>query len=336
MTWAKKFLKNSFRNLRKKSPQKPKLIIVVGPTASGKSGLGIFLALRLSSGQAQKQFGIQGAEIISADSRQIYRGMNLGTGKVKKDKRLSAEFYSNGIRHHLLDVANPRKDFSVAQYKKLGEKAIADIFRRGKIPIIVGGTGFYINALLGQDFPEVPPNRQLRSQFEKLTVEVLFQKLKDLDPRRANTIDAKNKRRLIRALEIVLATGKTVPKIESKLKYDVLWLGLNPKNLQERIKKRLGRRFQEGMVAEVAGLHKQGVSYRRLENFGLEYSWIAQYLQKDISEPVMKDGLLKAIFHYAKRQMTWFKRNRETRWIPSKLQALKLSSEFLKDSGDLR
>ncbi|HYU64874.1 MAG TPA: tRNA (adenosine(37)-N6)-dimethylallyltransferase MiaA, partial [Candidatus Paceibacterota bacterium] len=250
--------------------------------------------------------------------------MDIGTGKVsKKEQRL--------VKHHLIDIIDPKNPpaggFSVAQYKKLGEKVIADILKRGKIPIIVGGTGFYINALLGQHFPEVPPNKKLRAKLEKQTAEQLFQQLKKLDPRRATNIDAKNRRRLIRALEIVFITGKPITKIEFQSKYNVLWLGLNPKNLREQIIKRLEQRLRQGMIQEVKKLHAQGVSYRRLENFGLEYRWTAQYLQKKISLPEMKEGLLRAIFQYAKRQMTWFKRNKDIHWIANKSQALNLAQK---------
>jgi len=290
--------------------EKLKLIVIVGPTASGKSDLGIFLAQKISG------------EIISADSRQLYRGMDIGTGKVsKKEQKL--------VPHHLLDVANPKNDFSVALYKKLGEEVLSDIFKRGKIPIIVGGTGFYIDALLGQDFPEVPPNKKLRAKLEKQSAEQLFTRLKKLDPRRAKVIDKKNKRRLIRALEIVIITGKPIPLLKTELKYNVLWLGIRPKDLKNRIKKRLEQRFKRGMIQEVQKLHANGVSYRRLENFGLEYGWVAQYLQKYITLEEMKGGLLKAIFRYAKRQLTWFKPKNEIHWIKTKSQALRLARQFL-------
>ena len=160
-----------------------KIIVVLGPTSSGKSDLAVALALRLSSGQAQKKFGIRGAEIISADSRQVYQGMNLGSGKItKKEMR--------GVPHYLLDVASPKRRFTAAQYKKLAQATIKKIHRQNKLPIICGGTGFYIQALTDNlALPKVKPNLKLRAQLEKLSTPKLYQQLKKLDPRRAKNID---------------------------------------------------------------------------------------------------------------------------------------------------
>src|SRR3989338_279945 len=183
-----------------------KIIVIIGPTASGKSDLGIKLALRLNSGQAKK-YGINGAEIISADSRQVYRGLDIGTGKVtKKEQKI--------IKHHLIDVVSPKKIFTADDFKKLGQKVLIDLASQSKLPIIVGGAGLYIDVLLGRvHIPEITPNPKLRRRLEKLPVEHLFKMLKKLDPQRAKTIESKNKRRLVRALEIVLTTGQPVPKL---------------------------------------------------------------------------------------------------------------------------
>ena len=313
--------------------QRPKIVAVVGPTASGKSDMGIFLAKKIST-RGGLSSGWQGAEIISADSRQVYRRLDIGTGKVPRDgnsklKILNSKqaqnskfkiqnntYFSSGIRHHLIDVVSPKKQFTADNFKKLGEKALKEILAKNKVPIIVGGTGFYIDVLLGRmSVAEVPPNKKLRARFDKLTVEHLFKMLKKLDPRRAKTIDPKNKRRLIRALEIVLTTGKPVPGPAVSNKYQVLWIGLKPKNLETRIKKRLDARLEQGMVKEVKTLLKSGVSKRRLYNFGLEYRWLTRYLNKEVGYKEMKEGLLRDIIKYSKRQMTWFKRNKEVRWI---------------------
>src|SRR3989344_6083440 len=251
----------------------PKIIVVIGPTASGKSDLALRLALWLRSGRIVKQLGVSGAEIISADSRQVYRGMDIGTGKVPRDKhkghlstKALSPFVSSGIQHHLIDVTSPKKQFTADDFKNLGEKAIQDVISRNKIPIIVGGTGFYIDVLLGRmSVAEVPPNRKLRERFDKLSAEHLFKMLRKLDPQRTKTIDSKKKRRLIRALEIVLITGRPIPKPVLSIKYKVLWLGLNPKNLKERIKVRLDERLKQGMIEEVINLRKQGVSWKRLD-----------------------------------------------------------------------
>lgn len=300
------------------------MIAVIGPTASGKSDLALRLALWLRSGRIEKQFGVKGAEIISADSRQVYKGMDIGTGKVtKKEQGL--------VRHHLLDVANPKKVFTVSDFKKLGGKAIDDIVSHHKLPIIVGGTAFYVDALLKDlHLPEVPPNKKLRAHLDKLGIELLFEKLKKLDPERAGNIDPKNKRRIIRALEIIEARGK-VPPLDTNYSllttnYNVLWLGIRPKDLNIKIEKRLDIRLKQGMVREVINLHNPpaggGVSWRRLDDFGLEYRWISRWLKNHknnksdlFSNSQEYENLLRNIIKYSKRQMTWFKRNKKIHWI---------------------
>ena len=327
----------------------PKIIVVIGPTASGKSDLALRLT-KLAQGKAFKKAGITSAEIISADSRQVYRGMDIGTGKVLRDKNFPVpnlkfknqnekfrDFYSKGIRHYLIDVASPKKQFTASDFKKLGEKAIQEILKNGKIPIVVGGTGFYIDILLGRmQTAEVPPDPKLRRHFDKLSAKHLFSMFRKLDPQRAETIDSHNKRRLVRVLEIVLSTAKPVPPLNPKYlirntKYQVLWLGINPskKKLAERIKKRLDKRFRQGMVQEVNRLHRQGVSWKRLDNFGLEYRWISRYLRNLISKEEMRENLYRDIIKYSKRQMTWFKRNKEINWINNIKTAEKLIRRFM-------
>ncbi len=294
----------------------PKAVVVVGPTASGKSDLGIKIARKYNG------------EIISADSRQVYRGMDIGTGKVsKKEQKM--------VRHHLLDVASPKKQFNASDFKKQGEKAIKEITAKGKIPIIVGGTGFYIDILLGRmAAPEVPPNKRLRAELEKQSAEQLFKRLEKLDPRRAKVIDRHNKRRLVRAIEIFMATGKSSLDTNYKIpdsKYNILWLGVRPKDLEKRIEKRLDARLKQGMVREVEKLHKQSVSWKRLNDFGLEYRWVSKYLQGLISKEEMRENLLKDIIKYSKRQMTWFKINQEIHWVKNKKATDKLVATFLKN-----
>ena len=279
--------------------KKIKIIAIVGPTASGKSALAIEMARHLNG------------EIISADSRQVYRGMEIGTGKITKNERKI-------VRHYMIDVINPNRQFTVSIFKELAEKNIIDIAKRGKTPIICGGTGLYIDALLyNMNFPNVPPNKKLRAKLEKQSVEQLFKQLCKLDPERADNIDAHNKRRLIRALEIIDATGRPVPINKMSTKYDILWYGITwPKNaLNRRIKQRLDKRFNKGMVDEVRRLKRSGVTWKRLYDFGLEYRWISLYLQNRITLQKMKDNLYHEIVQYSKRQMTWFKRNKNIRWI---------------------
>ncbi len=294
---------------------RPKVIAVVGPTASGKSDLAIALARRFRG------------EVVSADSRQVYRGMDIGTGKVtKREQRLA--------RHWLLDVADPRTQFTAADFQRLGRAAVTDILSRGKLPIVCGGTGFYVDALLyDTPLPAVPPNRALRMQLERQSTDALVSQLTELDPDRAAGIDPHNRRRLVRALEIVLATGKPVPPPAARhARYDILWLGVTwPKAvLDSRIATRLDARLRRGMVAEVRRLHAHGVSWERLDAFGLEYRWVARFLRGNISRAEMRDGLLADIRAYAKRQMTWFKRNKDIAWISGETQAMRLTERFLR------
>lgn len=276
------------------------LIVVCGPTATGKSDYAVKLARELSG------------EIISADSRQVYKGLDIGSGKITKREM-------KGVPHHLLDVASPKRVFSVTQYKKLADKAIKDILKRNKIPIICGGTGFYIDAVVyDQNFPEVKPNKTLRKQLSLFSPTELFQKLQNLDPDRALDIDSQNKVRLIRAIEIATVLG-SVPKMvrQAHHKYDVEWhyLDFPDDELKNRIHIRLFARIR-GIATEVKKLHNQGVSFARLEALGLEYRYMALYLQKkpfgNAQDKLSKEEMLKdlemAIWHYAKRQRTWFKK----------------------------
>ena len=300
----------------------PKIIVIVGPTASGKSALALRLA-KLAQGKAFKKAGILGAEIISADSRQVYRNMDIGTGKVtKKEQKI--------VKHHLIDVTSPKKQFTVNDFKRLGDRAIEEILTKEKTPIIVGGTGFYIDILLGRmQVAQVSPNKKLRAKLEKQSAEQLFKRLQKIDLNYSKIIDRHNKRRLIRALEIVLSTGSPIPKPIISNKYQVLWLGINPKNLEKRIAKRLDHRFAHGMISEVKNLIKNGSGHKRLQSFGLEYKWISLYLQNKISYLEMHENLLRDIIRYSKRQMTWFKRNREIRWLKDTKTTERLARCFL-------
>ena len=291
---------------------KQKVIAIVGPTASGKSALGVYLA---------KKFG---GEIISADSRQVYRGLNIGAGKVTKREM-------QGITHHLLDVVKPKKRFNADDFVRLAEKACSSFLQKARTPIVVGGAGFYVDALLGRlTLPHVPPNSALRTQLEKKSVEQLFTMLKKLDPRRSKTIEPEHKRRLIRAIEVAKTLGKSpVPKKQEK--YEILWLGLSPspKTLQQNIHVRLFARISRGMIAEAKRLHTRGISYKRMEELGLEYRYLARLLQNKISREQFTTELEREINHYAKRQMRWFRRNKNIRWIKNRTEALRLAKTFL-------
>jgi len=294
--------------------RKNKLIVILGPTASGKTDLSIKLAKKFRG------------EVVSADSRQVYKGMNIGTGKITKKEM-------DGIPHYLLDVVSPKKRFSVIQYQKLALAAIEKIQKKNKIPFLVGGTGFYIQSIVdGIIIPQVKPDWKLRKKLEEKTAEELFLKLKKLDPRRAENIDKYNKRRLIRAIEIILKTKKPIPLLEKKPPlFEALIIGIkkNPEELKILIKKRLLKRLRHGMINEVIKLHGQGVSWKRLEEFGLEYRYVAQYLQDRLSYNEMIEKLQKEIEHYSKRQMTWFKRDNRIHWIENEKDARKILYQYL-------
>jgi tRNA dimethylallyltransferase len=278
--------------------KKPKIIVIVGPTASGKTALSIELAKRFDG------------EVISADSRQVYRGLDIGSGKVTRDEM-------RGVPHHLLDVADPKTVYTVADFVRDGRKAVEDITARGKVPVVVGGTFFYTDALLGKvSMPEIAPNEKLREELEKKNVEELFALLSEKDLARARTIDKDNPRRLVRALEIVDAVGVVPDNIREEL-YEILTLGISiPKEeLHKNIRERLTKRMGAGMLEEVEGLVRGGVSYERLESFGLEYRYVAEYLQHKITEEEMLSLIETKSRQFAKRQMTWLKRDGSIVWV---------------------
>lgn len=280
-----------------------KILIIVGPTASGKTALAIELAKKLDG------------EVVSADSRQVYRGLDIGTGKVTKREM-------ECIPHHLLDVASPKKAFTADDFVTRAERAIVDISKRGKLPIIAGGTGFYIDALVGRiTLPDVPPNPALRKKLHPKTAEKLYALLKKKDPARAASMDTpserNNKVRLIRALEIAEALGINPTPSAQGQKYNTLWVGINPplKALEQKISQRLSQRLKIGMIAEAKRLHAGGLSYKRMEALGLEYRSLARFLQGKITRTEMEAELGRDIRRYAKHQLSYWKRNTEIKWI---------------------
>ena len=293
---------------------KPKIIVVVGPTSSGKSDLAVELAKKFNG------------EVVSADSRQVYVGMDIGTGKVTKKEMA-------GIPHHLLDVANPKDTYTVAEFKRDADKAILDILKRDKLPILCGGTGYYIKAVVDDvALPEVKPDKKLRTEMENKSASELFKILKKLDIRRANEIDRHNRRRLVRAIEIATHLGE-VPKPHINERFNALFIGIHTpdKILRERIDKRLIDRIKRGMVAEAKRLHAEGVSWKRMDDLGLEYRFLAQLLQSKITKEDMINKLSTAIWQYAKRQKTWFGNEDRIEWVnQGELEkAIELSRKFL-------
>jgi len=295
---------------------KPKVIVILGPTATGKSELAVKLA--------QKYNG----EVISADSRQVYKGLDIGTGKITKNEMC-------GVPHYMLDVTSPQKVYSVAEYQKQVSLVVKDIISRNKLPIICGGSGFYIQSIVdGIVLPEVPPNKKLRKGLEKKSLKDLILILKKLDKNRLKNIDIKNPVRLIRAIEIAKALG-SVPKIKNKKsRYDILQIGLTPpsEKLKIKIHNRLLTRIKAGMIKEAESLHKNGLPYKRMRELGLEYRFLADYLEKKLSKDEMIEKLNTEIYRYSKRQMTWFKRDKKIKWFnpDKKIEIQKEVENFLK------
>lgn len=275
-----------------------RVIAIIGPTAVGKSALGVAMAQKL------------GGEVISGDSRQVYRGLNLGTGKVTTEEM-------DGVQHHLIDVADPTTQYTVNDFVRVGRSALQDITARGKVPIVVGGTGLYIDALLGRVSLDAPPvDTELRTRLSLLSDETLKEELRKVDPKSYARVDLKNRRRVQRALEIAL-TNSTKTVEQTGIIYDIGWIGLTlPRELlKAKIHARLVARLEAGMLNEARQLHVGGLSYERMEALGLEYRYMARHLEGQITYDEMVQQLDSEIYKYAKRQITWFKRNKDIQWF---------------------
>jgi len=294
-----------------------KIVVILGPTASGKSDLAVVLACEFNG------------EIISADSRQVYKGLDIGSGKITKKEM-------KGVPHYLLDVVQPRTVFSVARFKQLAERKIDEILKRGKLPILCGGTGFYIQTIVANAvYPTVKPDPKLRAVLEALPPNKLFALLKKMDPDRARTIEAKNPRRLIRALEIAHAPRSSRTTISSPTTTNsFLEIGIKTEKiiLDKRIEKRFLARVKKGLVAEAKKLHQQGLTYKRFSEIGLAHKYLALYLRGKISKKDLIEKSIQAEKKYAKRQRTWFKRDKEIQWfeLSERAKIKKCVSVFLK------
>lgn len=277
----------------------PKIVCVLGPTASGKSDMAVEIALRF------------GGEVISADSRQVYRGLDIATGKITKEEM-------RGVPHHLLDVADPKDQYSVSHFKRDAEKAIDDILSRGKLPILCGGTYQYIQAVADNFItPEIPPDASLRDELSKRTTDELLLELQTLDPARAKKIDPKNPRRLVRAIEIARTLG-AVPEVpDAPKKYDALKIAIqtDKETLRERIVARVKKRFALGMAEEAEKLHQNGLPYERMNDLGLEYRYLAKFLQGKISREKLEEEVAFKDWQYAKRQLTWLRSDKAIEWF---------------------
>jgi tRNA dimethylallyltransferase len=300
-----------------------KIIVILGPTASGKSELAVKLAKKFNG------------EIISADSRQVYKGLNIGAGKVPRDKNSKSQiqkqpYFYKGIRHYLLDVASQKRTFTVTRYQKLAKKALKDIIKRGKIPIVCGGTGLYIDALIYDlKFPKAPPQKKLRVKLEMLELPKLLELLKKLDPERYEVIDKKNKRRIIRAIEIAKTLGKA-PKIKKISPYDVLKIGVSvsKEKLKKRINQRVDKMIKSGLMQETKRLFKKYPADLPVFNT-IGYKEIIEYLRGKISLPEAISLIKKNTYQYAKRQMTWFRRYPDVNWIKKQSEAINPVKNFI-------
>lgn len=290
-----------------------KIIVILGPTAAGKSQLAIKIAKKFKG------------EIISADSRQVYKGLDIGTEKIAKKEQ-------QGIKHYMIDIAKPQNLYTVIQYQRAAKKILNKILKKRKIPLIAGGTGFYIDTLIyDYKLPAVAPQKGLRKKLQKKSTGELIQMLQGLDPKRAANIDLNNRRRLIRALEIVLKTGTPVPEIKKQSPYQILKIGLkkSPNQLRQLINQRLDKTLKKGLIEETKKLHKKGLSWKRLEELGLEYRLAANYLRGLIPYEQMIKKMQKEIYHLAKRQMTWFKKDKSIIWVRSSQKAFVVCRDWL-------
>lgn len=291
-----------------------KLIVILGPTASGKTGLSVRLAQKFNG------------EIVSADSRQIYIGMDIGTAKVTK-KEMS------GVPHHLIDIVYPNQEFTLAQYKAEAITAIQDIRQRNRQPFLVGGTGLYIQTVVDNlDIPRVPPDKALRAKLEKQSNDELFARLQKLDPLTARRIDRRNPRRLVRALEVCLKTKKPFSQLRKKDKplFDSLQIGLCPEadDLKKRIAARTAKMIKLGLIQEVDNLLKKYPSDLPALN-SIGYQEIISYLRGEIDLAQTQDLIIKNTWQYSRRQMTWFKRDKRIKWVEDYQETEKLIGNFL-------
>lgn len=304
-----------------------KIIVILGPTASGKTALSLRLAKKFDG------------EIVNADSRQIYKEMNIGTDKPEGEWKLleGRKVYAvQGVPHHLIGIIELADAFSLADYKEMAMEAIKDVLKRGKLPIIVGGTGLYISSVVDNlDIPKVAPSRAMRSEFEKKSLAELVNHLKKLDPEAAEKIDLKNPRRVIRALEVAIITGLSFSARQKKLPplYDALEFALDlPKEeLARRADERVDSQIRRGLVGETEELMKK---YR--EGFwifpslsAISYREVGHYLRGETTLDEAVVLIKKKTRDYAKRQMTWFKKDKRITWIKSDGEADKIVTHFL-------
>ena len=287
--------------------QKDKVIVICGPTASGKTSLSIALAKKING------------EIVSSDSMQIYKDMDIGTAKPSEEEM-------QGIKHYLIGIIEPDKRYSVADYKEDAKKAIKEILQKGKVPIIVGGTGLYIDSLIYEiEYPNIEFDSKYRAELEKQVeeqgLEKIYQKAKEIDPEAVNKISCNDKKRILRILEIYHATGKTKTEQEKESRkkeveydYQVYALKWDREKLYERINARVDIMLENGLVEEVKNIMRKYNEFPTAMQ-GLGYKEVVEYLNGDLTKQEMEDKIKRETRRYAKRQMTWFRKNKQTIWL---------------------
>lgn len=284
-----------------------KVVVIGGPTASGKTSLSIELAKRING------------EIVSSDSMQIYREMNIGTAKPDKDEM-------QGIKHYLLDFISPEQRYSVADYKIDAKKAIKEIISKGKNPIVVGGTGLYIDSLIYEiEYPQIDTDMKYREELEKIAeekgLEYLYEKAKKIDEKAMKKISINDKKRILRVLELYKQTGKTKTELEIESRrnkpefdYKVFAINMDREILYDRIDKRVDIMIEKGLIQEVEDLYKK---YKEMPTAmqGLGYKEVVEYIERKTTKEEMIQKIKQESRRYAKRQLTWFRKNKEIIWL---------------------
>ena len=305
--------------------KKPTVIVICGPTASGKTALSIELAKRING------------EIISADSMQIYKDMDIGSAKVTLDEM-------QGIKHYLIDCVYPNERYSVANYKQDAKAAIKEIIAKGKIPIVVGGTGLYIDSLIYEiEYKDIEINEEYRRELEEIRekegLEVLYEKALEIDPKAMEKISPNDFKRITRVLEIYEATGKTKTEQEAESRlneipydYKVFAIDYDREKLYERINKRVDDMLEKGLVDEVKTLLEKYSEFPTAMQ-GLGYKEVKQYFDGKLSKEEMIEKIKQESRRYAKRQFTWFRKNKQTIWINGEANAEKNIDIILEESN---
>ena len=279
--------------------QKPKVIAIVGPTAAGKTSLSIQVAKYVAG------------EVISADSRQVYRGMDIGTSKVTKEEM-------DGIPHHLLDIVDPMEIYTATDFTRDADRSILDIVSRGKTPIIAGGTFFYLDLLRGKmQAAPVEPDTKMRTKLERYSTDELLELLQTKDSRRANSIDPHNRRRLIRSLEIIETLGSVPPAepVESDYEWLILGVSREKEDLRTRFRARATEWLAGGFKAEVLRLLDEGITRARFQEIGFEYTLMLQLIDDELDETEFVDRFEEKNWQYAKRQLTWLRKDDAVIWV---------------------